>query len=392
MLNLIFFLIVIGVIVLVHEFGHFTAAKLLGIKVEAFAIGFGLPPKLFFGWNGTLFSFKKGETEYKINVLPLGGYVKLAGEGEYEEKQVHDPRDFEIQPWWKKLIVSVAGVVMNFILGALLYTVFLAHFSFVQYIPQVAPNNFPFGTTSTVVAFETDTTDPSSPIAKFHLPDTYVLNSIDGHTIHSALQAQTLILGDKGKETHIIFSNSVGENPRTIVLVPRVKPPQGKGSIGIALLQETRIAFTGSAKPVAGIMYSVDITQYNVSALSYLIGQAVATKTPSVVTKNLTGPIGVYEITGAVVSSGGVWGLINLVAVLSLAVAIMNILPLPVLDGGLAVIILIEAIIRKPINANVKNWIGNIGFFLLIILFIYICYNDISNFNVIHQITSLFHK
>lgn len=387
MLTLLLFLLVIGVLVFVHEAGHFVAAKLSGIQVDEFALGFG--PKIV--------GFKKGETQYMINLLPFGGYVKMAGEGEYleedgkEKAAAQNPRGFEVQAWWKKLIVIVAGVCMNFVLACLIYTIFLAHYSFFQYIPQVVPNQFPFGHVTSGVEFQADPTDPTSPINKVHLTNAYIFNTIDGMPITTLEQVADIVGKDKGKPITINFSDTNGTKQKPITLTPRVNPPKGRGSIGIILSPVSKISFTGVQEPVSGVLYSMDMLQYNVSALVTLVREAVKTHTASYVTSNITGPVGIYEVTGAVYQEAGISGIINIIALLSLALALMNILPIPPLDGGYAFIIIIEAIARKPLSARIKTWIGNAGIAIFILLFIFVTFNDVNNFNILGQIQHLFH-
>lgn len=381
MIDLLLFLIVIGVLIFVHELGHFLAAKACGIQVDAFALGFG--PKIV--------SFKKGETEYRLNILPFGGYVKMAGEGDYGGDQ-KNPRGFEVQHPMKKIIVILAGVCMNFLLACVIYTAFLTHFSFAQYVPQVVRNTFPFGTAADRVGFAVDSQDTTSPIYKYHLGKTYIFEKINNTPITTISQVADVVSTNKGKPIILMFVDTNGENQRTITVTPRTIAPKDKGVIGIILTPVTKLYFSGWQKPISGVLYSVDMLQYNVSALVTLIHEAIQTKTASVVTNNITGPVGIYEVTGAVYQQSGVIGIINIIALLSLALALMNILPLPVLDGGYALIILIETVIRRKINAKAKNWITNIGVGFLILLMVFVTYNDVINFNVLSQITHIFHK
>ncbi len=389
MVTLILFLFVIGILVFVHELGHFLAAKISGIQVDEFALGFPIPIK---GLDKIRLSFTKGETTYVINLLPFGGFVKMAGEGEYETKETKNPRGFEVQPAYKKLFVILAGVTMNFILACFIYTAFVIHAGFVQYVPQIVPDQFPFGHASSLVEFQADPRDTTSPIASHHLDKTYLFQSINGKSISSLSDVSLIVSQNKGKTIIIKYTDTQGNNPITLSIIPRTTVPKGKGAIGIILSPVTQLSFTGLEKPFSGILYSIDMLQYNIVGTSTLIGDAIKTKTASIVTSNITGPVGIYEVTGLVFQQEGFIGILNIIAILSLALAFMNVLPLPVLDGGYAVIIIIETILRREINPRVKGWINNVGIVLLVGLMLWVTANDIKNFDIISKIVHIFKR
>lgn len=383
MINLLIFLIVIGLLIFIHECGHFFSAKLFKIRVETFAIGFG----------PTIISFRRNNTDYKINLFPLGGYVKLFGEDD-SSIGIDDESSFNNQKWYKKFIVIVSGVLMNFFLACLIYSIILFKSSFIQYLPYIPgiSLNLPFGTTTNITGFQVNLSDKSSPIYKSGLRGSYVFLKINDKNIYLTEDVIYEINKNKGKKTKFTIASMNDNKITEINIIPRENTTKDKGALGVLLLPTAQISFNGLEKPFAGILYSADMFKYNISSIYDLTNEAIKVKQASVVTNVVTGPIGIYEITGEVYQSYGLMGVLNVVALLSLALAFMNILPVPVLDGGAAVFILYESAFRRKINTNLKAGINNIGAIILIILTIFIMYNDVKNFDIINKIINIFHK
>ena len=333
MLTAVSAIFVFLVVILVHEFGHFAVAKMVGIKVNEFSIGMG--PKLI--------QKKKGETEYTLRALPIGGYVKMEG----EDEESNDPRGFNKVPALSRIAVVVAGAIMNFVLAI----VILAIVSYGQ------------GTPTTTI----EDTIANSPAEKSGLlsGDTIirinnkstpnwdsVVNSINSADSNEKMEIEV----QRDNETKIIEVKPTVEDDRTIIgIVPR-----SEKSIGSAIKG-------GFEK--TGMFLKLMFT-----TVSMIFKGEVGLK-------HLSGPVGVIHEVG-VVAKQGIYNLLYFLGFISINLGFFNLLPIPALDGSRVVFLLIELVRGKPIDPQKEGFIHFIGFVLLISLMILVTYKDIIKFNI----------
>jgi regulator of sigma E protease len=352
---------VFGLLVIAHEFGHFITAKRAGIRVDEFALGF--PPRLF--------SFRRGETLYSINLLPLGGYVRMPGEnGEMtDEAGNFDPRSFAAKSAGIRAIVLLAGVTMNLILAVVLFTAYEA----------VGQPDF-----SRVIG----TVVNGSPAAQAGLRPGDAILSIDGHPvahfsdITTQLQQDILNANPNDKTINVVLviqhkGSSVSE-PVTVAALVKADP--NKGHLGIAADQNTMVLVRGPIWEAPGRAVQ-DIGA--VVAGTYQGLQAVIR---GLIPANqaVAGPVGIVNYIGrsaSDISTIGISPILFLSAVLSLNLAIFNFLPIPGLDGGRLLFVLIEVLRRgKRVSPEREGLVHLIGLATLLLLVLLVTINDIGNF------------
>lgn len=328
-------IIFLAVLIITHEFGHFITAKLFKVRVDEFAFGF--PPKIF--------SKKIGETLYSLNAIPFGGFVKLYGESEEGADPNEKPeRSFYHQKAWKRAVVIAAGVAMNFIVGWFAFTG-LAFF-----------NGIPSGDPLGVYIKEVN---PGSPAAEAGLMPGEKLEGFK-----NIEEFQSYVGSSAG--------SPVAVNDKTVV---PADDGSGKGRIGVVLEEKYNIVQFNFLESIsAGFMQSVLIIKEIYLALGGLLAGLFAGS--GQVLDSLTGPVGIFNEIGRASESGVVY-LVQLLAILSLNLAVFNLLPFPALDGGRMLFIIIEAIIGKRMNVKYEALANIIGFALLILLAITVTVNDI---------------
>ena len=340
---MIFALEMIGmivVLVVVHELGHFATAKYFGVTVHEFGIGF--PPRLF--------GIRKGETVYTVNLIPLGGFVKLAGENDPSE-----PRSLASKSPPVRAVVLSAGSFMNALLAVVLFTVLFM-------IPRSV-------TVGDVIIDEVNANSPAEG-AGLMVGDRVL--TADGREIESTNDLAARIIRNLGSDITMVVQRGTGT--REVSLVPRHRPPKGQGAIGIALRMENTSVVERSYPFWKAIPKSVsqigDVLSFTWRSLTqWASGDAPF---PG------SGPIGIVSGTKEVVDVGGVVALVPLAALLSISLAIFNILPIPALDGGRLLFVVIEWVRRgKRIPPEKEGLVHMIGFALLITLVLVISYNDV---------------
>lgn len=325
-------LIIIGfsVLVLIHELGHFLAARWFGLRIEEFGIGF--PPRLL--------KKKVKDTIYSINAVPLGGFVKIYGENYGIGGNIRQPeKSFAYQPIWKRGIIIAAGVVMNFILGWLL-------FSAVFFI----------GSPKLIIISEVAAGSPAAQAGL--MPGDQVLGF---ETIN---QLVDYINANKGK---FIFLAVKRDNKKiTVSAVPRLNPPPQEGALGI-VLKEAGIAKQGFIASIwQGLIMSVSVIAAIFAGLYKIV----------LVPQQIIGPVGIFNLALETGQLGLVY-LLQFMALISLNLAVLNILPIPVLDGGRLLFLLIEKIRGKRILLETEMKANAAGFAFLIALVVFITIKDI---------------
>lgn len=352
-LTVIVFIFILGLLVFVHEFGHFLLAKRAGILVEEF--GFGFPPRIF--------GIKKGETIYSLNLFPLGGFVKIYGEDGSPESE-KDPRSFSNRPVWTRVKIIVAGVLMNFLLAYVLLSGGLV-FGKIPTV-EVSPAGGKLLKSEITIAYIA----PNSP-AEDVLKINDVILSVDNEEIKSIKQLQELTRQRAGQK--ILLKIKRGKEILDIEIIPRPKPPKNEGPLGIALNQVDYIAFSWWKAPIVALKLCGSTVLIIFFSLWNLIKNIfIHASIPS----GVTGPVGIFVLTRQAVGIG-FDRVLFLIIMLSLTLAVINIFPFPALDGGKLLFLIIEKIRGKKVAANVENIIHWIGFILLILFILAITYKDV---------------
>ncbi len=358
MIQLIVFFLILSVLVLVHEFGHFISARIFGIRVEEF--GFGLPPrakKLFTKW-GTVFT---------LNWLPIGGFVKLFGEeySEGDEVVVGGAGRFYDKPARVRAVVFVAGVIMNFLLGIFL---FATVYSFVG-IPVKTER----------VRVEEVVADSPAEVAGLKIED--VISELriknDELRIVDTSQLVKLVTENAGNEVTLVVIDKNNQK-REIKVTPRKDPPAGQGALGVVLSNvELRkypwwqMPFRGAAVGLSeAIAWGKDIA----SGLGHMVYGLV---TGRGVPKDLSGPVGIYQVSGQVIKQGFL-ATLQFMGVLSINLAVLNILPLPALDGGHVFFLLIEKLIGKKRKNKIEGYVNTAGMIFLLSAMALITIRDVG--------------
>lgn len=342
MLSLILFILILGAIVAVHEFGHFIFAKLSNIYVYEFSIGMG---KKIFGKKK-----KGGETEFCVRAVPLGGYVMIAGE-DVEDENIPKDRQMCNKNFIRRFLVLFAGAFNNFVFAFLILFVSALIYGAVStkpYIGEVA-NGYP------------------ADLAGLESGD--LLLSLDGEKINNWDKALVKLQTGNGDSILFEVEKSDGSIKKHSVKPILEKDEDGNESYkyGIAARYDKEYGFFKSLKYAGSKTISLFGSMWD--TLKYLF-------TGRVGVDQLSGPVGIYSIVDSQAKQG-LESVLYLIAYLSINVGIINLLPFPAFDGGRILFLVIEKIFRKPVSKRVENIIHSIGFMLIIGLLIYVTFNDI---------------
>ncbi len=340
-LTIVAFVGVLVVLIIAHEVGHFVTAKAFGVKVEEFALGF--PPRLL--------GVRWGETLYSLNALPLGGFVKMAG-----EEDPTGPRTLASKPIFTRLLVLSSGSLMNALLPLLLFS-----------IAFMVPHNVVVGQ---VLVTEVA---PDSPAARAGIEPGDTLLRINDKPVRNTGDIYRYIHINLGKETTFLVkhSDSTTENVR---LIPRWKPPEGQAAVGIAIRTLNPTVIRQSEPFWKAIPLGVSECIETLGIFKNAIITMIIGVTPVAV----AGPVGIAQMTGEV-ARAGFSPLLEFAAFLSINLAIINMFPIPALDGGRIVFVLLEWVRRgKRVSPRIEGIIHMVGFAMLIGLLLLITYQDIN--------------
>ena len=357
--TIILFIILLSLLVFVHEFGHFIVARKTGMKVEEF--GFGFPPRLF--------GIKKGDTLYSINWIPLGGFVRVKGEAG-DKKDESD--SFSSKSAWKRFLVLIAGVAMNMILAAVLLMV-----GFGMGIPSVVDEHVPAYVTVKDQAVRIVSVLPGSPASAADIQMGDTLISIDEQTFLSASAAREYIAQKNGDPVSLTLKRADELLVKTVESA-YLEEAQQEG-IGVGLVETALISYPWYRAIGQGIMATGALTWEILSAFGQILKNLVLTQEAGM---ELSGPVGIAVMTGQVAALG-ISYLLQFAAILSINLAIINILPFPALDGGRILFVIIEKLRRgKPVNQKIETIVHNLGFIFLMSLVVLVTYQDIVKFFV----------
>jgi regulator of sigma E protease len=364
-MSIIIFIIILLVLVVSHEFGHYIVAKKSGIRVDEFSFGF--PPKLF--------GKKIGETTYNFNALPLGGYVKIFGENP-DEDSINGPdskRSFVNKPKYIQMAVLLAGVVMNFLVAWLLISV-----GFISGLPT-SVDNTPKGAVvldqmPTIIAVLNESPadlaglKPGDKILSLYTNDDATLTSSNGLEI-SVIQHFI----NENPDNEVNLSIMRGPDPLVIKVIPEKNDASSVAMIGISMDLIGTLKLPVHLALWEGMKLTMDVTIATVLGFYNLIKDAFIGQAD---VSNLTGPIGIISIVGDATHFGFIY-LLSFTALISINLAVLNLIPFPALDGGRILFLLIEKIKGSRIRPQIANWVNTIGFGLLMLLMVFITYNDI---------------
>jgi regulator of sigma E protease len=435
-------LVVLGIMVLVHEFGHFAVAKLCGVRVEVFSVGFGK----------RLFGFRHGDTDYRLSLLPLGGYVKMSGESPGEES-TGDPAEFNAHPRWQRILIGLAGPVSNFLLALLLMTGFYmmhneveafrsqaADIDFVSNhtaaaaaglkpgdlitrfdnvsnptweqvsiraamnvgqtipidvkrdgqavsaqltIPNPQGQDFDFDTIGFVPRMQQDPLrihqiEAGMPAAKAGMKAGDEIVSVDGLELHSVDALLAFLQQGNGRPVHV---TTVRDGHTSQLELQPVMADAGNGH------KLYRVGFALNAPPFkiqqlplpAALKQSI---HFNLRYSGLILEVLRRMVTRHFAVQDLSGPIGIARETGLAVEQPGWQPIIGLMSIISLNLGIFNLLPIPILDGGVIVLLLIEGVMRRDLNQEFKERIYQAAFVVLLIFAAFVMFNDISKLQV----------
>lgn len=360
LLTAVIFFLILSVLILVHELGHFLTAKKLGIKVEEF--GFGLPPRIF--------GVKKGETLYSLNWLPIGGFVKLFGEegetdlgGKNPKSPEAKNRAFYARPVWQRALVLVAGVSMNFILALVVLTYLFTQGVMVPtdrvHIQKVIEN---------------------SPAAAVGLKENDIIKSMkikNAKGIDETVEIKNADTLSKTTKDHlgeqILLTVVRSTTTMEFVVTPRKDFPKDQGPMGIIISNYEEKKYTLLEAPILGMKEAFGLSFDLLKGITKTVWKMVTFQS---VQKDVAGPLGIAQMTGEAVKSGEA-AVLELLGLLSLNLAIVNILPFPALDGGRLLFVVIEGITGKKVKTKYERTLHQIGMIVLLSLMLLVTLNDI---------------
>ena len=424
--------VLLGILILVHEFGHFATAKLFGVRVEVFSIGFGK----------RLVGFTRGDTDYRLSALPLGGYVKMSGENPMEFKGTADPREFMSRPRWQRLLIAISGPTMNIGLAiALLTGVFMLHFSYPAFLNEPAvigwvADKSPAATAGILPGdrivmldgmanptwedvlpkigmnagqpldltirrgnesiHKTLTPDgspdqlgdagwkedqpnvitdlnPGMPAAQAGMGEGDVITAIDGKPLRSLPAIIQYLQATRGKTVDVTATRD--GHDMHFALTPVLTDAEGSGDkhyrigFGSQPMRVTRLPFA------AAFAKSLQENRRSSLLIVELVKKMVQRK---ISVKQMDGPIGIARASGAAVRQKGWIPFIELMAAISLNLGVFNLFPIPILDGGMILMLLIEGVIRRDISLRIKERIYQAAFVFLVLFATLVIYNDIA--------------
>ena len=450
-------LVVLGIMVLVHELGHFAVAKFFGVRVEVFSIGFGK----------RLWGFRRGDTDYRISLLPLGGYVKMSGEMGGDgtlntdtdiQANPRDPGDLSAHPRWQRILIGLAGPAANFVFAFVLMTGLYMMYNEVadyanqpvvlDFVPQNSPAaraglqqgdritsfdvdqnpnweqvairaSIDMGSTVPVTVlrggqtvsasltipnpgkadeFNPETVgllprmqnfpirleelEPGMPAERAGLKAGDIIESVDGQQFHNVRSLLDYLQQVSGHAVDLTIGR--GGQTQHITIQPQLADDENGR-------KEYRLGFRPNDPPyhvmqlplLPAVKKSVN-DNVHFSGMIVSVLRRLFTRNSNV--RQLSGPIGIARQTGEAISIPGWQPIINLMALISLNLGIFNLLPIPILDGGMILLLLIEGILRRDLNQEFKERVYQVAFVVLILFAAFVMFNDVSKLNILSKL------
>jgi len=335
----------LGLVVVIHEYGHLLVAKYFKVKIERFTVGFG--PEIV-GWTA------KDQIRYSLCAIPLGGMVKMAGE--YAEERTNDPHEFFAQAWYRRILIALAGPAMNYVLAFVLFVFVAARWGVLQ------PSALPI--VGNVI--------PGYPAAVSGLQPGDVILKIEQQPIVTWKEMAAYIHARPEQKLTVEFSRKDAKNGTESIqystLTPQKDPTQGIGLIGvIPSMDKVKLGMWGSVRAGAK-----DVEAWTLQPLAYIGMKLKKMEGP----KELSGPLGIaHMVTQA--TKEGVAYVIYLIAVISTGLGLFNLFPIPILDGGHIILYTIEGIRRKPLSMKSLQFVNMFGLVLVLTIFVYASFQDV---------------
>ena len=354
--TVLIFLVILVLLILSHEFGHFLLAKWYGVKVEEF--GFGLPPRLF--------GLKRGETLYSLNLLPVGGFVRIEGE-EAEDGMALSPRSFASKSIFARALIIGAGVFFNLLLAWILFSAVGWYGA-----PTALDDNNPLSNAYVVVA-EVAINSPAA-LSGLSAGDTISRLSYDGESLEvsKVKEVQDFVARHAGQDIAITYLR--GGKPFTVQAKPRSVINEKEGRLGIAMMRIGVRSVPWYSALWEGLKNTITMTGATaVGIASFIYGLIFG----AMGLDGVAGPVGIVNIVSGAVNFGWAY-VVQLIAILSINLAVINIIPFPGLDGGRLFFLGVEALRGKPVDAKTSSWAHTIGLILLLIFMFIITYHDIA--------------
>jgi len=341
-MTLIYFILILGITVFIHELGHFIFAKKAGVHVYEFSIGMG--PAIFKKKR------KNDDTLYCIRLFPIGGFVSIAGEDDYIDKEIPKDKQLLFKPWKNRFMTMIAGVMFNFILAIVLL--------FFVGIAIGAPK----------YESKVSRVDPAYPLSDTNLKAGDTIIKYNNSNIHTTDKLALLLTMNKGEEVTL----TVKHEDKTTEEI-KVKPIKVEEDSVVAYRFGLELDNTKTKDILSLIIYPFKKTYSLVEQMVLILKNLI---TGNLSLDNLSGPIGIYTVVDETAKAGFI-NVIYLIAYLCINVGFINLIPFPAFDGGRALFLIIEKIRGKAINPKTENMIHTIGFYLLMALMVLITYNDI---------------
>ncbi len=363
-MTLLLFILILGVLVFIHELGHFTVARWLGVAVEEFGLGF--PPRMV--------GITKGPTTYSLNWIPFGGFVRLQGE---QEDGAQRPNSFSQAPFRKQFAILIAGVFMNAILAWVLLSItFVAG---VSADPTALPkNSFIRVSQVRVEALVT----AGSPSATAGLANGDIILTVNGQTIESTEKLINLAQAND----YPVLNLSVQHQRKKVDIQITPRPAGQTPRYGLGIQQLVTVRYPWYIAPWYGLTTGADMVKQTFIGFGRLVKDIVTT---AKVSSDITGPVGIAILTGQV-AQYGVIAVLQFMAILSISLAVVNFLPLPALDGGRALFVFLARVRGRPVNPRIEGIIHAVGFYVLLLLILLISIRDISKFQLFSKLKDLF--
>lgn len=354
-MQILVFVLMLSVLILVHELGHYFVAKYFKMRVEEF--GVGLPPraKKLFVSQGTLFS---------LNWLPLGGFVKLFGEDLNDPAQAGSPEAFFNKPIWQRAGVLMAGVIMNFVLGVFAFGIVYTYLGIPTKTDKVFVVEVRKDTPAEMAGIKVE-----SEIKKI----TFEKKEIAFVGVDSFIKQVDPL---KGKEVELTLADKKGQVSK-VKITPRLNPPKDEGALGVALSGVEMKMYPLWQRPFRGVVVGMQEAWAWGKEITVSLGKLLwGVITGQGVPKDVSGPIGIYQVSKQVYKVGWV-AVVQFMAILSINLAILNIMPFPALDGGRLFFLGVEMIIGKKIKNRIEGYVHTVGMVFLLGLMVLITVRDV---------------
>jgi len=374
-------LIILVILVAIHELGHGIVARRNGVVVEEFGIGF--PPK---AWGKKLKrSILGNNVLFSLNWLPLGGFVKLQGEYDSASKK----GDYGAATYWQKTKILLAGVLMNWVAAIVLFTILA-----LVGLPKILPNQFsvPGDTETTIEPLKVAAVEKDSPAQKAGLKEGDELLLIGDNDVQSPSELSDATKQLHGQSINVTYSRA--DQEYTVPVTLRDKNSPDKGFLGVRTTQQLSVILATWSAPIVGVVTTVQLTGETFASLGKVVGslaQGIASRfTPdestrksgdealSFATNSVSGPVGILGVIFPQMQQAGIKPLLLLTAIISLSLAVMNVLPIPALDGGRWFVMTVFKLLKRPLTKEREEKIQTVGFMTLLALIVLVTFADVS--------------